>query len=597
MSDLVVRNGLLADGTGAGLRHADIAVEDGVITDVGTDLPRGRREIDAEGLLVTPGFVDPHTHYDGQATWDSVLAPSSYHGVTSAVMGNCGVGFAPVQPDRHDWLIAMMEGVEDIPGTALTEGLRWDWQSFPEYLDSLGRQERTLDVGTHVPHAALRAFVMGERGADPAAVPSADELSRMSTLVSQGLDAGAIGVSTSRTELHRTSEGDNLGTLRAEQAELTALASPLRDRGHGVFQLLSDAYRTNDDDFARRELDLIGHIARTAGRPVSFTVQQSNDAPQRWRQLMARAESLTASGWDVKAQVAPRPIGVILGLQTTSNPFTPCRAYARIARLPLAERVAAMRDPERRQRIIASHADLTGGDGAFAGMAFFGRFDDMYVLDDPVDYDLDAGRSLGATARAAGVAPAEYAYDLLLAREGRQLIYSPFFNFSAGNLDAVREMITSPAAMFGLSDAGAHCGTICDASMTTSYLSVWGRDRQGPSGIALENVVHQMTQRTAAHVGWLDRGVVAPGYLADLNVIDLGGLGCHPPVVVTDLPAGGRRLVQQATGYHWTVKRGTVTFDHGEPTGALPGALVRGSRLAPGGPRSSSGTLPTGGPR
>jgi N-acyl-D-aspartate/D-glutamate deacylase len=582
MNDLVVRNGMVADGTGAAPRRADVAVTDGIITAVGTGIGRGRREIDADGLVVTPGFVDPHTHYDGQATWDPVLAPSCHHGVTSVVMGNCGVGFAPVAPDRHDWLIGMMEGVEDIPGTALAEGLRWDWQSFPEYLDSLGRQARTLDVGTHVPHAALRAFVMGERGADPAAIPSPDELGRMTRLVAEGLDAGAIGVSTSRTELHRTVTGHNLGTLRAGEAELTALASALRQSGRGVFQLLSDAYRTGDDDFARRELDLIEHLARTSGRPVSFTVQQSNDAPERWRDLMGRAESLTAAGLDVKAQVAPRPIGVILGLQGTVNPFTPCRAYARIAGLPLAERVVALRHPERRQRIVRAHADLTSGAGAFAGLAFLGRFDDMYLLGDPVDYSLDTSRSLGAAARAAGVDPVEYVYDTVLALEGRQLIYSPFFNFSHRNLDAVRAMITSPAALFGLSDAGAHCGTICDASMTTSYLSMWARDRRPGDGLALETVVHQITQRPAAHVGWLDRGVIAPGYLADLNVIDLDRLGCHPPRIVNDLPAGGRRLVQEADGYRWTVKRGAVTFDDGTATGERPGMLVRGAQPAPG---------------
>ena len=586
MNDLVVRNGRVIDGTGRAARGADVAISDGIVTDVGVGIGRGRREIDAEGLLVTPGFVDPHTHYDGQATWDPVLAPSCHHGVTSVVMGNCGVGFAPVSPDRHDWLIGMMEGVEDIPGTALAEGLRWDWGSFPEYLDSLARQTRTLDVGTHVPHAALRAFVMGERGADPAAVPSAVELDRMAALVGEGLDAGAIGVSTSRTELHRTAAGDNLGTLRAREPELAALAGALRDRGRGVFQLLSDAYRTTDDDFARRELALIESLARTSGRPVSFTVQQSNDAPERWRDLIACAESLTASGFDVKAQVAPRPIGVLLGLQTTVNPFTPCRAYARIAGLPLAERVAAMRDPERRARIIRAHADLTG-EGAFAGLAFLGRFDDMYVLNEPVNYALDAGRSLGAAARAAGVEPVEYVYDTMLAEDGRQLVYAPFFNFAHRNLDAVREMITSPAAMFGLSDAGAHCGTICDASMTTSYLSMWGRDQPEEARLPVEAVVHQITQRPAAHVGWLDRGVLAPGYRADLNVIDLDGLGCRPPEIATDLPAGGRRLLQSATGYRWTVKSGMVTFQDGAPTGERPGGLVRGARPAPGGEQAA----------
>jgi N-acyl-D-amino-acid deacylase len=580
-ADLVIRNGTVADGTGGALRQADVAITGDRITEVGNDVATGRREIDAEGLLVTPGFVDPHTHYDGQATWDPVLAPSAHHGVTTVAMGNCGVGFAPVAPDRHDWLIAMMEGVEDIPGTALHEGLVWDWESFPDYLDALERQPRALDVGAHVPHAALRAFVMGERGADHGQHPDEGELAEMARLLEAGLEAGGIGVSTSRTERHRTSEGDNLGTLRAREPELLALASVLRARGRGVFQVLSDSYRTTDDEFAQSEFDLLGHFARASRRPVSYTVQQDMEAPERWRDLMALAEKLAAEGLDVKAQVAPRPIGVLLGLEASVNVFTPTRGYQRIAALPLEERVAALGDPALRQRILDGHAQLTGGPDAFAGYAFFARFDEMYVLDDPVDYNLDASRSLGALARQAGVDPRTYAFDVQLQRGGRQLIYTPMFNFVHGNFDAIRSMITSPQAMFGLSDAGAHCGQICDGSMTTSFLSIWGRDRRDQDGVPVEGVVHQITQRPAAHFGWLDRGVLAPGYLADLNVIDLDGLGCAPPEITADLPAGGRRLLQSAHGYRWTLKRGTVTFEDGAHTGALPGSLVRGTQGAP----------------
>jgi N-acyl-D-amino-acid deacylase len=577
-ADLVIRNGTLVDGTGGPARRADIAIEGDRIVAVGEDIARGRRELEADGLLVTPGFIDPHTHYDGQATWDPLLAPSSHHGVTTVVMGNCGVGFAPFAPDRHDWLIAMMEGVEDIPGTALHEGLRWDWESFPEYLDALERQPRTIDVGTHVPHAALRAFVMGERGADPAEHPDEGQLSEMARLLEQGLDVGALGVTTSRTERHRTSTGENLGTLRARQPELLALASVLRSSGKGVFQFLSDSYRTTDDAFAAAEFELITEFARASQRPVSYTVQQDLEAPERWRDLMALASRLTLEGLDVKAQVAPRPIGVLLGLEASASVFTPARAYARIARLPLAERVAALREPDRRQRILDGHATLTSGDDAFAGYSFFGRFDDMYVLDDPVNYDLDSSQSIGATARRMGLNPREYAYDMQLQRDGRQLIYTPLFNFAHGNLDAIHEMITSPVAMFGLSDAGAHCGQICDGSMTTSFMSLWARDRTGPDRIPIESVVHQMTRRPAEHFGWLDRGLIAPGLLADLNVIDLEDLGCSSPEIATDLPAGGRRLLQSATGYRWTIKRGSVTFEDGVPTGQLPGVLVRGAQ-------------------
>ena len=577
-ADVVIRNGLVIDGTGAPARRADIAIAGDRIVAVGDDISKGYRELDADGLLVTPGFIDPHTHYDGQATWDPMLAPSSHHGVTTVAMGNCGVGFAPVAPDRHDELIAMMEGVEDIPGTALHEGLRWDWESFPEYLDALERQPRTIDVGTHVPHAALRAFVMGERGADPAEHPDEDQIAEMARLLAQGLEAGALGVSTSRTERHRTSTGQNLGTLRAREPELLALASVLRSSGKGVFQFLSDSYRTTSDAFAESEFALITAFARASRRPVSYTVQQDLEAPDRWRQLMTLAKSLQAEGLDVKAQVAPRPIGVLLGLEASANVFTPARAYARIAKLPLAERIVALGDPDRRARILEGHATLTSGNDAFAGYAFFGRFDDMYVLDDPPNYDLDRSQSLGATARRLGIDPREFAYDVQLRRDGKQLIYTPMFNFAGGNLDVVHEMISSPVSMFGLSDAGAHCGQICDGSMTTSFMTLWARDRQGRDGFSIEEVVHQITQRPASHFGWRDRGVVAPGLLADLNVIDLDNLECGSPEIATDLPAGGRRLLQSARGYRWTMKRGSITFEDGCPTGQLPGTLLRGSR-------------------
>lgn len=580
-ADLVIRNGQVVDGTGGPSYRADIAVENERIVEIGPGILRGRREIDADGMMVTPGFVDPHTHYDGQATWDPLLAPSSVHGVTTVAMGNCGVGFAPVDPDRHDWLIEMMEGVEDIPGTALHEGLRWDWESFPEYLNALERQPRTIDVATHVPHAALRAFVMGERGADPTEHPDEIEIHEMARLLEQGLDAGALGVSTSRTERHRTSTGENLGTLRAREPELLALASVLRSSGKGVFQFLSDSYSTTDDEFAAAEFALCTEFARTSNRPVSYTVQQDLAAPERWRDLINLALSLQAEGLDVKAQVAPRPIGVLLGLEASTCVLTPSRAYARVARLPLAERVVALRQPELRQRILDAQNALTSGEDAFAGYSFFRRFDDMFVLSDPPNYDLHASQSLGASARRLGRDPLEFAYDVQLEREGRQLIYIPLFNFAHGNLDAVREMITSPVAMFGLSDAGAHCGQICDGSMTTTFMTLWARDRSGEERLPIEWVVRQMTRRPAEHFGWLDRGLVAPGLLADLNVIDFENLECEPPGIVTDLPAGGRRFLQGAKGYKCTIKRGVATFEDGVATGQLPGTLLRGAQLGP----------------
>ena len=579
-ADLVIRNGLVVDGSGGPSRRTDIAIEGDLIVAVGDDVAKGRREIDAEGLMVTPGFVDPHTHYDGQATWDPWLAPSSQHGVTTVAMGNCGVGFAPVASDRHDWLIAMMEGVEDIPGTALHEGLQWGWESFPEYLDALERQARTIDVGTHVPHAALRGYVMGDRGAAPSEHPDQDEIDQKARLLEQGLDAGALGISTSRTERHRTSTGENLGTLRAREPELMALASVLRSSGKGVFQFLSDSYMTSNDEFAAAEFALASEFARTSQRPMSYTVQQDLAAPERWRDLIDLAEALTAEGLDVKAQVAPRPIGVLMGLEASTCVLTPARAYARVATLPLAERVVALRDSVLRRQILDSHAALTTGDGAFSGYAFFARFDDMYVLDDPPNYDLKGSESLAATARSLGVDPLEYAYDVQLQRDGHQLIYVPLFNFAHGNLDAVREMISSPVALFGLSDAGAHCGQICDGSMTTSFMTLWARDRTGPERLPIEWVVQQITRRPASHFGWLDRGLLAPGMLADLNVIDYQNLECESPEIVTDLPAGGRRFLQGAKGYRYTLKRGAVTFEDGTATGELPGRLLRGAQAS-----------------
>lgn len=578
--DLVIRNGTVIDGTGSIGQRADVGILGDLVVAVGNNLPTGEREIDAGGLIVTPGFVDPHTHYDGQATWDPVLAPSSFHGVTTVVMGNCGVGFAPVHPRHHDWLITVMEGVEDIPGTALHEGLKWDWTTYPEYLDALERQPRVIDVAAHLPHVALRTFVMGERGADPGEHPSERELLHFTELVEEALICGAIGVSTSRTERHRTGAGDTLGTLRSREPELFAIASGLRKTGRGVFQFLSDSYRTTDDDFAEAEFQLTRDFARLCARPVSYTVQQDIEAPDRWRELMSLAQDLADAGLDVKAQVAPRPIGVLLGLQASLNVFSPSREMRILNDLSLDEKIRALREPERRAKILASHQALTTSPDAFPGNKFYGRFDDMFILDNPVNYDLAALKPLGETARERGLDPREFAYDAQLTNGGQQLIYAPLFNFVDRDFVAIREMITSRVAMFGLSDAGAHCGLICDASMATSFITLWARERSDESSIPLESVIHQLTSRSAQHFGFNDRGVVAPGYLADLNVIDLDALDCTPPHIVNDLPAGGRRLLQEATGYRATVKRGVVTFENGQPTGELPGQLLRGAQAS-----------------
>jgi N-acyl-D-aspartate/D-glutamate deacylase len=581
MADLVIRNATVVDGSGAPPRRADVAVDGELITEVGGSIGRGHREVDAEGLLLTPGFVDIHTHYDGQVTWDPVVAPSSLHGVTTIAVGNCGVGFAPAMPDRHDWLISLLEGVEDIPGTALAEGLSWGWETFPEYLDVLDRGRWTVDVGAHLPHAALRTYVMGERGADHTAAPSEGELAEMARAVKEALGAGAIGFATSRTEVHRTSGGEFIPTLSASGAELLAIARAMREAGTGVVQLISDLYQTPDDEVFDREVGLLERFVEESGRPLSFTMQQAYHSPQRWRAQMAWIDAMVAAGHDVKAQVAPRPIGVLIGLGATVNPFLLCPSYSEVAAVGLSERVVALRDPERRRRILAEHAGILDGLSPGILAQVMGRFDVMFRMSDPVDYDLHRDASLGAEAAAAGGDPAGHVYDVLLEAEGSRLVYLPLFNFAHGDFDDIRAMITSPNVLFGLSDAGAHCGTICDASMTTSSLTVWARDRSGDDGVPLERIVHMHTRRNAEHVGWLDRGLVAPGHRADLNLIDLGALACHPPVMVADLPAGGRRLMQGADGYRMTVKAGVVVRDEGEHTGALPGRLLRGTTAAP----------------
>jgi N-acyl-D-amino-acid deacylase len=584
MAELILRGGTIVDGTGAAPFPGDVAVSEGRITAVdqpGALPTNGARVIDAEGLLVTPGFVDIHTHFDGQATWDPLLAPSSWHGVTTVAMGNCGVGFAPAHPERHDWLIGLLEGVEDIPGTALAEGLAWDWETFPQYLDALARRPHAVDLGVHVPHAALRTYVMGERGADHTARPSDDELDTLARLVGEALDAGALGFATSRTEVHRTREGTNIGTLSADERELLTIAGVLRKAGRGVTQLISDCYQTADDSFANQEFDLIEAYARTSGRPVSFTVQQAYHSPDRWRHLFGRVAALNAQGIDIKAQIAPRPVGILLGLAASTNPFILCPSYQELAALPVPERVVALRDPERRRRILAEHTEIVAKLPAGLLRQIVGAFDLLFKLTDPVDYELDEAHSLAADARRAGVEPGELIYDLLLERDGEQLLYLPLFNFASHDFDDLFSMITSPHTLFGLSDAGAHCGAVCDASFTTSSLVLWGRDRRGGERLPIEWLVHANSQRNARHVGWFDRGVVAPGMLADLNVIDLEALGCRPPEIIKDLPAGGRRLVQRADGYRYTVKSGTVTFEDGVSTGELPGELVRGGRSVP----------------
>ncbi len=575
MIDLIVRNGTIVDGTGAPRFRGDVAVDGDLVVAVGdvSDVGPARREIDADGLVVTPGWVDIHTHYDGQATWDPDLAPSSVHGVTSLVMGNCGVGFAPARPDRHDWLIALLEGVEDIPGTALAEGMTWGWESFEEYLDVLETMRWPVDVGTQVPHAALRTYVMGERGADHTSTATDDEIATMRELVERAIAAGALGFTTSRTWVHRTATGESIGTLRATADEVVGIAGALRRAGRGVVQLISDVYQSADDELVARELDLLDRIVHEVGRPLSFTVQQNDETPDRFRELLAAIERWNADGVDVKAQVAVRPIGVLVGLSASANPLLRCPTYRRLHHLPLPERVAALADPAVRADVLAEHRDARVR--GFPELLHRG-FDRMYPLTDPADYEPSPDDSVAAMAARRGVDPAELMYDLLLEDDGARLLYLPLMNYARGDLDDVREMLTSPYSMFGLSDAGAHCNAISDGTFPTTAITHWTRDRTRGERLPLEYVVHHQTERTAAHVGWHDRGVVAPGRLADLNLIDHDRLTLHPPHLVDDLPAGGTRLMQRADGYVATIKRGVVVAEQGELTGERPGRLQRG---------------------
>ena len=577
MHDLVIRGGTVVDGTGAHRQRADVALDGDRIVAVGDDLGNAKRTIDADGLVVTPGWVDIHTHYDGQVTWDADLAPSSINGVTSIVVGNCGVGFAPARPDRHEWLIGLLEGVEDIPGTALTEGMSWGWESFPQYLDVLDQHRWTVDVGTQVPHAALRTYVMGEDGADHTRRADADQIDEMSRLCEEALLAGALGFTTSRTWVHRTSTGQQIGTLSASTEEVLGITAALRRTGRGVVQLISDAYQSTDEELVKAEFALLGRLATELRRPLSFTVQQNDDAPNRFRELLSAIAGWNAAGATARAQVGVRPIGLLVGLTGSSNPLLFCSTYRAMDKLSLAERVAALRTTEVRAKVLAEHAASTVR--GFPAIIHSG-YDRMYPLTDPIDYEPTPDHSVAGIAAASSRPPAEVLYDLLLSDEGARLLYIPLMNYAHGNLDDVREMITSPQALFGLSDAGAHCNAISDGSFPTTAITHWTRDRTRGPLVGLEQIVHSQTQRTASHIGWLDRGVVAPGYLADLNIIDLDRLAVQPPHLVRDLPAGGTRLMQEAVGYAHTIKRGTVTVEGGALTGERPGRLQRGASSA-----------------
>ena len=568
MADLTIRNGLLVDGTGAPARPADVVVDgDRIVEVTGPGQgSAGHREIDADGRLVTPGFVDIHTHYDGQATWDPEMSPSGWHGVTTVVMGNCGVGFAPADPTRRDWLIQLMEGVEDIPGTALAEGMSWNWESFPEYLDELDSMPRVMDVAAQIPHGAVRGYVMGERGAanEPA---SAEDIALMSKLVEEGLRAGAVGFTTTRTVLHRAKDGELAAGTTAEVEELLGLGDALGAAGTGVFGVASDMIDPTP------EFEWMIEISRRTGRPVTFGCLQNDVRPEQWRELLDRAADANAAGARIVPQVAGRPACLLFGFESSVHPFITHRAYREIAHLPLVERVAQLRTPERREAILSEEVTRSG-----FGAYLLSSFQKLFPLGDPPDYEPAPERSVAAIAAREGRRPEEVTYDLMLGRDGTELLYFPMLGYSHGDFEAMREMLDRDDTVLGLGDGGAHCGILCDASLPTYMLTHWSRDRDRGARFTLEQVVAMQTSRTAALYGFDDRGVVAPGLRADLNVIDLDGLRLSSPEMVHDLPAGGRRLIQRATGFAATICAGEPVRLDDESTGSRPGRLVRSAR-------------------
>ena len=571
MYDLVVLGGKLVDGTGAPMRHADVAVEGGRIVAVG-DL-RGalaRRTLDAQGCIVTPGFVDMHTHYDAQVTWDPYLTPSSWHGVTSVVMGNCGVGFAPAAPDKHDWLIRLMEGVEDIPGAALHEGIRWGWESFPEYLDVLETSPHALDFGTQVPHGPLRAYVMGERGAANQAA-TADDIAKMAAIVRQGLKAGALGFSTSRTLLHKSADGEFVPGTFAEHEELFAIGRTLAEVPHAVFQIAGEHTQMG------KEFGWLRALAAEIQRPVLFSLSQNDMAPDLWKDLLKLLDDAGQAGIPIFGQVAGRAIGLLMCWQGTAHPFATYPSWREIEPLPAAERLARLRDPAFRERMLAEQPlDL----GFFA--SFVTRsFDKMYLMQDGIDYEPEPSTSIAALAKATGRRPQEIAYDALMADDGLGMLYFPLFNYANKSLDHLHALHAHARTRMGLSDGGAHCGAVCDGGMPTFMLTHWARDRRRGPTLPLEHIIRRQTRETAATYGLFDRGLVAPGMKADLNVIDFDHLRFHQPRMVYDLPAQGRRLVQDADGYVATIVSGALIVERGQPTGAMPGRLIRGMRRDP----------------
>ncbi|MCC6919244.1 MAG: amidohydrolase family protein [Alphaproteobacteria bacterium] len=566
--DLIIRNGTIVDGTGAKPFEGDVAVSKGRIAEVGGRISaRGVEEIDARGLIVTPGFVDIHTHYDGQATWDNRLSPSSIHGVTTAVFGNCGIGFAPCRPDDHDRLISLMEGVEDIPHPVLQEGLKWNWESFGDFLNALEEIPHDIDFGAQLPHGALRVYVMGDRGAKQE--PATDQdIFKMAALAREAMRDGALGFSTSRTLNHKTADGNNTPSYGAAEKELVGIAMGLKQAGLGVLQVVSDF------PGGEREFGVLRRMVEASGRPLSVSVGQAHVAPESYKNILGWLKRANEDGLTMRAQVCGRPVGILLGLELTLNPFSGHPVYKEIADRPFTERLNALRDPAFQTRLLASEPNA---DHPFVKSVLRG-FDYMYILTDPPNYEPDPSTSIGAQARAKGIAPERILLDIITGGDGKAQIYFCFVNYANGSLDPSYIMINDPNCVMGLSDGGAHVGTICDGSFPTSNLTHWTRDRTRGPKVPLEKMIAKQTRETALTVGLGDRGLLKRGYKADINVIDYDRLTLHLPKVQYDLPSGGRRLMQYADGYVATIVNGQPVYRGGQATGALPGRLVRGAR-------------------
>ncbi len=566
MFDLIIKNGSIYDGKGSKPYQADIAISNEKIVEIGDIKSEGKKVIDAEGKIVTPGFVDIHTHYDGQVTWDPYLRPSTYHGVTTVVMGNCGVGFSPCKPDQRNWLIGLMEGVEDIPGTALHEGIDWEWESFPEYLDALEKKPLAIDVGTQIPHGAVRAYVMGERGINHEEA-SQEEIDRMKEIVQEAIKAGAYGFSTSRTEKHNDVNGNLTPSITAHKNELVEIAKSLGEINQGVLQGISDFY-----DFDS-EFDIFKAMSKESGRPISITVEQQDARPEWWEQLLDGIEAAQSEGINMYGQVPPRATGILMGLTATLNPFRFHPAYMEIADLALEERVEIMSNDEFKEKLLNDNAVSINP----LVDEIVNAYAKMFKLGEPANYEPDPEMSFESLANSSNMTAQEIAYDAMLEKDGRALIYHPLFNYQTGDLSLVEKMLKHPYTISGLGDAGAHCGAISDASFPTTLVQHWSRDRTRGSKLPLETVIKMQTSETANLLGIKDRGVLAKGYKADINIIDYEGLTLHEPEIINDLPAGGRRLVQKASGYDYTIVSGEVAFIKGEATGVLNGRLIRNS--------------------